>query len=170
MVDRLQRQTYHRPIGHTIFQKLVYFASQTGIPTGLEFERNNYGPFARKLKSHIARLQNNGLAIEEQRGNLFEIRVGPTYPDAVENYRGRMEAWRQAVDRTADLMARMNTSTAEVAATVHYVAAELADQYGRRPTAAEVITEVETWKARRKPPVTRRAIVEALTVLDSEAG
>ena len=80
VVDRLQRQTYHWPIGHTIFQKLVYFASQTGIPTGLEFERNNYGPFARKLKSHIARLQNNGLAIEEQRGNLFEIRSDRPIP------------------------------------------------------------------------------------------
>jgi uncharacterized protein YwgA len=63
VLDRLQRQPYHWPVGHTIFQKLVYFASQTGIPTGLEFERNSYGPFARALKSHIARLQNNGLAV-----------------------------------------------------------------------------------------------------------
>jgi O-acetyl-ADP-ribose deacetylase (regulator of RNase III)/uncharacterized protein YwgA len=165
VLDRLQRQPYHWPVGHTVFQKLVYFASQTGIPTGLEFERNSYGPFARALKSHIARLQNNGLAVEEQRGNLFEIRVGPTYRDAVENYRDRMEPWRDAVERTADLMARMNASTAEVAATVHYTAVELENQRGRRPTAMEVITEVEHWKARRKPPLERRAIVEALTVL-----
>jgi hypothetical protein len=103
--------------------------------------------------------------VEEQHGNLFEIRVGPTYRDAVENYRDRMEPWRDAVERTADLMARMNTSTAEVAATVHYTAAELEDQRGRRPTATEVITEVERWKARRKPPLERRAIVEALTVV-----
>lgn len=165
ILDRLQRQPYHWPVGHTVFQKLVYFASQTGIPTGLQFERNSYGPFARALKSHIARLQNNGLAVEEQRGNLFEIRVGPTYRDAVESYRDRMEPWRRAVERTADLMARMNASTAEVAATVHYTAAELENQRGRRPTATEVITEVEHWKARRKPPLERRAIVEALTVL-----
>ncbi|GFG53484.1 Appr-1-p processing protein [Mycolicibacterium agri] len=165
VLDRLERQPHHWPVGHTMFQKLVYFASQTGIPTGLQFERNSYGPFARTLKGHIARLQNNGLAIEQQHGRLFEIRVGPTYRDAVENYRGRMESWREAVDRTADLMSRMNTSTAEVAATVHYTAAELAGQYDRRPTASEVIAGVERWKARRKPPLDRRAIVEALTVL-----
>jgi len=47
------------------FQKLVYFASRTGIATALEFERKSYGPFARALKIHIARLQNNGLAVEQ---------------------------------------------------------------------------------------------------------
>ncbi|SPM27177.1 type II toxin-antitoxin system antitoxin DNA ADP-ribosyl glycohydrolase DarG [Mycobacterium terramassiliense] len=165
VLDRVQRQPYHWPVGHTIFQKLVYFASQTDIPIDLKFERNSYGPFDRTIKSHIARLQNNGLAVEQQRGNLFEIRVGPTYPDAVDSYRDRMEPWRDAVERTADLMARMDTSTAEVAATVHYAAGELAQRYGRRPTATEVITEVEQWKARRRPPVKRQAIVEALTAL-----
>lgn len=165
ILDRVQRQPYHWPVGRTIFQKLVYFATQSDIPTGLKFERNSYGPFAEKLNSYIARLQNNGLVGEQQHGNRFEIRVGPTYPDAVKSYRERMESWRDAVDRTADLIARMNTSTAEVAATVHYTASELADKYGRRPTASEVIAEVESWKARRNPPLKRRAIVEAVTVL-----
>ena len=32
VLDHRQRQPYHWPVGHTIFQKLVYFASQTGFP------------------------------------------------------------------------------------------------------------------------------------------
>ena len=136
-----------------------------GIPTGLDFQKDSYGPFAPTLKRHLARLQNNGLAIEQQTGNMFIVRVGPTYRDAVTSYRDCMEQWRPAVDRTVDLMARMNTKTAEVAATVHFTAAALADEYGRRPTATEVITSVEQWKIRRTPKVERSDIVDALAVL-----
>jgi len=70
-----------------------------------------------------------------------------------------------AVERTADLMSRMSTSTAEVAATVHFTAARLQEEQDRRPTASEVIAAVEQWKIRRKPPVSRSAIVDALAVL-----
>ncbi|MEN4476180.1 type II toxin-antitoxin system antitoxin DNA ADP-ribosyl glycohydrolase DarG [Mycolicibacterium cosmeticum] len=165
ILDRLQRQEHHWPVGRIMFQKLVYFASQTGIPTGLDFRKDSYGPFSPTLKRHLARLQNNGLAVEQQNGNMFIVRVGPTYRDAVTSYRDRMEQWRVAVDRTVDLMARMNTKTAEVAATVHFTAASLADEYGRRPTATEVITSVEQWKIRRSPKVERSDIVDALAVL-----
>jgi uncharacterized protein YwgA/O-acetyl-ADP-ribose deacetylase (regulator of RNase III) len=164
-IERQQRQQYHWPVGRIMFQKLVYFATQAGIPTGLRFEANSYGPFASSLKQHIARLQNNGLALERQRGNMFEVKVGATYADAVASYREKMEQWRSAVERTADLMSRMNTSTAEVAATVHFTAARLEREQDRRPTASEVIAAVEEWKIRRNPPVKRAAIVDALAVL-----
>lgn len=165
ILDRLQRREHHWPVGRIMFQKLVYFASQTGIPTGLDFERNSYGPFAPALNRQVARLQNNGLAVERQAGKMFEVRVGPTYRDAVANYRDTMEQWRPAVDRTVDLMCRMNTTTAEVAATVHFAASSLADELGRRPTASEVIAFVEQWKMRRQPAVQRSDIVDALAVL-----
>jgi hypothetical protein len=96
---------------------------------------------------------------------MFEVRVGSTYCDAIGSYGDKMEQWRSAVERTADLMSRMNTSTAEVAATVHYTAAALENEQDRRPTASEVITAVETWKARRDPPVKRADIIDALAVL-----
>lgn len=165
ILDRIERQQYHWPVGRVMFQKLVYFASQAGIPTGLRFEAGSYGPFARSLKQHVARLQNNGLATELQRGNMFEVRVGPTYCDAVANYREQIEKWRPAVERTADLISRMNTATTEVAATVHYTAEALESEKLHRPTASEVIAAVEQWKARRRPSLARPAIVDALAVL-----
>jgi len=164
-IERQQRQQYHWPVGRIMFQKLVYFATQAGIPTGLRFEANSYGPFAPMLKRHIARLQHNGLALECQRGNMFEVKVGSTYSDAVRSYRDTMEQWRSAVERTADLVSRMNTSTAEVAATVHYTAMRLERERDTRPTASEVIAAVEEWKIRRNPPIKRAAIVDALAVL-----
>jgi O-acetyl-ADP-ribose deacetylase (regulator of RNase III)/uncharacterized protein YwgA len=165
ILDRLERQQHHWPVGRVMFQKLVYFATEAGIPTGLEFEAASYGPYSAELKRQIARLQNNGLAVERQVGRMFEVRVGPTYRDAVSEYRDRMEPWRNAVDRTADLFARMDTSTAEVAATVDFVANSLSAKLGRRPSAQEVVAAVESWKIRRRPPLNRAAILEALVVL-----
>lgn len=161
ILDRLQRQEYHWPVGRIMFQALVYFATQAGIPTDLDFQRDSYGPFASLLERHLTSLQNSGVVVERQVGNISEIRVGPTYGDAVRSYRDRMEHWRAAVDRTVDLMARMNTKTAEVAATVDFTARVLAEEYGRRPTATEVIISVEQWT----PKVARSVIVDALAVL-----
>ena len=165
ILDRLERQPHHWPVGRILLQKLVYFASQSGIPTGLEFEAASYGPYSPELKRQVARLQNNGLATERQLGRMFEVRVGPTYRDAVSRYRDRLEPWREAVDRTVDLLARMNTDTAEVAATVHFAATSLLKQHGRRPTASEVVDAVEAWKIRRRPPLSRDAILDALVIL-----
>lgn len=165
ILDRLERQRYHWPIGRIMFQKLVYFATQAGVPTGLDYEAQSYGPYAADLKRMLARLQHNGLVTEEQRGKMFEVRVGPTYRDAVERFRDRMEVWRPAVERTVDLMSRMDSRTSEIAATAHFTARSLRQRYGRQPTFIEVIDAVEKWKVRRKPPVTRDAILQALVVL-----
>ncbi|MGV1008084.1 MAG: type II toxin-antitoxin system antitoxin DNA ADP-ribosyl glycohydrolase DarG [Dermatophilaceae bacterium] len=165
VLDRLERQPHHWPVGRIMFQKLVYFAAKSGIPTGLDFEASSYGPFAQGLQRMMGRLQNNGLVAERQRGRMFEVQVGPTYRDAVAEFRTPMEQWREAVDRTADLMSRMNTQTAETAASVHYVAETLYKRFGRSPTASEVVDAVEKWKVRRKPPMTREAILEAMALL-----
>jgi hypothetical protein len=55
----------------------------------------------------------------------------------VNSYQNRLKSWRDAVDRTSGLFGRMNTYTAEVAATVHFAATSLQGQHGRRPTASE---------------------------------
>lgn len=149
VLDRLQRQPYHWPVGRIMFQKLAYFATEAGVATGLEFARGSYGPFSSDLKRRIGQLQNNGLAVEAKRGQMFEVRVGPTYSDAVAQVRERMEPYREAVDRTVDLMARMDTSSAEVAATVHFVAAEVNRSTGAAPTLSDVLDRIEVWKPGR---------------------
>lgn len=165
ILDRLQRHPHHWPVGRVMFQKLVYFATQAGVPTGLTHEAGSYGPYASGLKRMVARLQNNGLVVEQQRGRMLEVLVGGTYRDAVAQFREQMEPWRPAVEKTVDLMARMDTQTAEVAASVHFATADLQKRYGRLPTASEVVEAVAKWKANRKPPLARESIVQALIVL-----
>lgn len=149
ILDRLERQPYRWPVGRVMFQKLAYFATEAGIPTGLKFVPGNYGPFSEDLKRRIAQLQNNGLAVEARNGQMLEVRVGPTYADAVSQVRDRMEPYREAVERSVDLMARMNTRSAEVAATVHFVAAEAQRASGCPPTVTQVLDRIQSWKRDR---------------------
>lgn len=153
ILHQLERQPYHRPIGRISFQKIAYFATESGIPTGLRFARGSYGPHAANLKQKITALVNNGLIREERLGKMFAVRVGPTFPDALKAYAAQLRNWEPVRDRVADLFMRMDTQLAEVAATVHYTARELETKLGRAPTENAVVQAVMEWKVRRRPPL-----------------
>lgn len=164
IVDRIERQYYHWPIGHTRFQKLAYFATELGIPTGLHFERGSYGPFTPEIKPLLTRLVNNGLLREEKIGRMFILRPGQTYQDAVNAplYRAALQQWEDKVDRIADLLLRVPTPDTEVAATVHYAWSSLARTTDTKVSEADLLEEVRRWKQRRNPPLDDDAIREAI--------
>jgi O-acetyl-ADP-ribose deacetylase (regulator of RNase III)/uncharacterized protein YwgA len=153
ILQRLEREPYHPPVGRTSFQKIAYFAAESGIPIGLRFEKGSYGPHAEELKRKITALVNNGLIREEKLGRMFIVRVGPTFPDARRAYEGELKKWVAATEKIADLFMRMNTQRAEVAATVHYAARELQRKLGRVPAETAIVQAVMEWKMRRRPPL-----------------
>jgi hypothetical protein len=110
-------------------------------------------------------MQNNGLIIERQRGQMFEVLSGPALDDARASYRAQLEQWSDLIESIVDLAARFDNKQAEIAATVHYTANDLRDQLGRTPTIVEVIEAVEKWKSRRQPKVTRDDILRAIVNL-----
>lgn len=162
----VEREPYHWPVGRTTFQKVAYFASQAGIPTGLEYRRGSYGPFAEDLKRLETRLVNNGLIAESRLGRMFEVRTGPTYRDAVERYKAELEHWRPAIERVADLFLRADTRRAEVLASAHLASHELSERSRHknvpRPTEREVVDEVLRWKLRRRPPLEINEVASAV--------
>jgi O-acetyl-ADP-ribose deacetylase (regulator of RNase III) len=167
----IERERFRWPIGRIVFQKLAYFATQAGIPTGLDYRRGSYGPFAEDLKRLQTRLANNGLVVEERRGNMFELRTGSTYPDAVERYREDLEPWREAMVRVADLLMRVNgTKEAEVLASAHFVAAELTARSSATrtdlPNEQDVVRGVLEWKLRRRPPLQEAEVAAAVRKLN----
>jgi O-acetyl-ADP-ribose deacetylase (regulator of RNase III) len=170
ILERIDAQRYHYPIGKTAMQKIAYFATQAGIPTGLEFERGSYGPFAHGLKQMISRLVNNGLIEEVSRGQMIENRPGSTLHDAQVVFKDELSAWEEQIDRVTDLFLRLPTTrAAEIAASVHYVAASLGNRNrargGRPVDEDEVVEQVVRWKARRKPPATPDEIAGAARTL-----
>jgi O-acetyl-ADP-ribose deacetylase (regulator of RNase III)/uncharacterized protein YwgA len=165
IIADLEENFYHRPVGRVMLQKIAYFATVGGLPTGLNFEAASYGPFAPGLKRELARLQVNGLVREEQRGRMLEVLVGPTFSAARVEAQDFLNQWGEVVERVSGLFARFTTRQAEVAATVHYAAADLRTKLDRAPFASEVLAAVEQWKIRRKPPFRHDDISQAIVSL-----
>lgn len=166
IVARLNRARFRSTIGRTIVQKIAFIASLAGIPTGLAFERGSYGPFSADVKPLLGRLENNGLLVEERRGQMLAVKAGPTYQDAVEAYRDQLANWEPIIERVVDLFLRVDTRAAEIAATVLFAAQQLEKERGERPTEMDVFRAVKDWKQRRRPPLEDHEVAEAIRHLN----
>lgn len=166
VLQRIEKEPFHWPIGRTTFQKIVYFATESGIPTGLEYQRGSYGPYAPALKQHITALVNNGLVREEQLGRMFAIRVGQTFFDARKAYEEQIRDWEPIINKVVDLFMRVNTQQAEVAATVHLAAKEAKARRGEKPTEKDVFDIVMQWKQKRRPPLEEKEVAVAVRNLN----
>ena len=118
-------------LGRTRFQKIAYFASEQGLPLGLDYQKGSYGPFSPALKALVTRLINNGLIREQRLGKMFAVKVGQTYQDAYKAYATYLKEWEHIIEKTSDLFMRMDTNQAEIAATVLYAARSICDSRTR---------------------------------------
>lgn len=153
ILSRIEQERYHWPVGRVTFQKIAYFATESDIPTRLEYRRGSFGPYAPKVKTITTQLVNNALIREERLGQMFAVKVGPTFRDAQKAYSDDLQAWQHSIERVADLFIRMRTQQAEVAATVHFAAKSLAQKAKTKPSELDVLAEVMKWKQRRRPPL-----------------
>jgi O-acetyl-ADP-ribose deacetylase (regulator of RNase III) len=166
VLERLEKQAYAPSIGRTLFQKLAYFATVSGFQLGLHYSKSNYGPFAPELKQHISHLLNNGLIEEVRQGQMFEVRLGTTFDAAKRAFPDEIGRHELQVRRLVDLFARMRTRDAEVAATVHFTATQLAAGGNATPSEHEIVDAVMHWKQRRRPAFDRAAVSEAVRGLN----
>jgi O-acetyl-ADP-ribose deacetylase (regulator of RNase III)/uncharacterized protein YwgA len=159
---RIDQDRHAWPVGRTRLQKLAYFATVAGVPTGLEFVEGDYGPFAQDLTKMLSRLVNNGVLTEERLGRMLAVRPGPTFRDTVTQYREAIQRYEAVIQRVVDLLARLDSQRTEMAASVHFAASRLTSQLGRRATEREVLEKVQRWKQGRRPPVTTTEVVTVI--------
>ena len=163
ILDLIEHEHYHYPVGRTRFQKIAYFATALGIPTGLTYRRSSYGPFAEELKGNVlTKLVNNGLIREEQHGKMFILKTGPACKDALSSYSEELEEWRPAMEKVADLLLRTSTVQSEIAATVHFTAQGLEEFKPTKASERDVLDAVMKWKQRRKPPLDKEEVAVAI--------
>lgn len=162
ILKRIEEQPYHWTVGRTTFQKIAFVATEEGLATQLHYQQSSYGPFAPELKGLIARLANNGLIREERLGNLFAVRVGPTFADARKAYARDLEKWDATINKVVDLFVRMNTHQAEVAATVLFAAQQKQAQRKEKIAERDVVDAVMQWKQRRRPPLDEPEVAHAV--------
>lgn len=168
VLARVQKERYRLTVGRIVFQKMGYFATEAGIPTGLVFGKNSYGPYAPTLKAMVTTLDNNGLLREIDRRSGFEVEIGPAFDDVRQRFAEALAPYERALERVADLFLRMRGQRQpEIAATVHYAATHLLAGKPDR-TENDVLQAVLEWKARRTPPLSEadiRASIRQLNLL-----
>lgn len=162
ILQRLEEQPYHPPVGRTTFQKIAYVATEEGLPTELQYQKSSYGPFSHEVKGLTARLINNGLIHEKKLGRMLAVNVGPTFKDARKAYEADLRQLEPIIEKTADLFMRLNTKQAEVVATVLFAAKSLQRTKSDQPSERDVLRAVMDWKQRRSPPLDEPEV--ALTV------
>ncbi len=165
ILAEVEKEPYHNPVGRTMFQKIAYFATISGLPTELEYRRGSYGPFTEQFKKMLTQLVNNGLVRERSLGRMFEVQVGPSFQDAYNSVADDLKTWTPIIRRVADLFMRVNTQQAEILATVYMVSQELNQRLKSIPSANELVKEVLSWKQKRRPPLNQKRVEEAVTQL-----
>ncbi len=162
IVSRLEKQPYHWPIGRTIFQKIAYVATQEGLPTGLQYQRGSFGPFAKELRRIETQLINNNLLQEARLGRMFMVKVGPNYARIRKQFESSISRWDAILDKTVDLFSRVNTDQAEIIATVLFAANELYMAKNEVPSETKVLASVMQWKQKRQPPLKADEVTSAI--------
>jgi O-acetyl-ADP-ribose deacetylase (regulator of RNase III)/uncharacterized protein YwgA len=166
IMDLVTHERYHWPVGRVGFQKVAYFATEAGIPTGLTYRQGSYGPYSPDVKKVVMRLVNNGLIAEKKLGRMLATSLGPTYRDAKSAYEPFLNEWQSKILSVADLIVRMNTEDAELAATVHFAAKMLGEKNSSQPNETDVLHYVQEWKQRRRPPLKEADIALAIRRLN----
>ena len=166
ILARITRQPYHWPVGRTTFQKIAYFATESGLPTTLVFQRASFGPFANGLKALESRLLNHDLIRERQQGRMFMVEPGSTYPDAAKRFASELTRYEGLIQRVTDLFLRANTRKAEIAATVHFSWKSLEANAGE-PSERDVFAEVKRWKRRRRPALRDEDLAQTIRSLSA---
>jgi hypothetical protein len=128
----------------------------------LEFMEESYGPFAQGMNRILSRLVNNGLVTMQPNGRMVRIEAGPTLNDARRRYSQYLAEHEDAIRRTVDLLSRLDGPQTEAAATVLFVARSFPSGGEAKPTEVEVLQEAMRWKARRRPPISKVQLAEAI--------
>ncbi|MFZ0887729.1 MAG: macro domain-containing protein [Candidatus Binataceae bacterium] len=167
ILARISRQPYHWPVGRTMFQKIAYFATELGLPTGLAFQRASFGPFASGLKALESRLQNHDLIRERRVGRMLMVEPGSTYPDAAKRFASDLTKYEKVIQKVTDLFLRSDTRRAEIAATVHFSWKSLSASGDKRASERDVFEEVKRWKQNRRPPLREEDLAKTIRNLSA---
>lgn len=144
VVQKLNHDQYSLNVGRTIFQKICYILTRTGIPTGFHFVESSYGPYAKEVKDAITVLSNANYMTERKLGKMVETVVSASFT-LPQNMFTDEEIGR--ADLAFDLLSRVkSTDQAEMIATVLFSYDGIAKQ--EQPTEQQVYDHVMRWKPR----------------------
>lgn len=147
VVQKLNQDRYSLSVGRTIFQKVCYILTRTGIPTGFNFVEGSYGPYAKEVHEALTVLSNANFMTERQLGKMIETVVSPNFTLPCDQF---SSSEIQKADSAIDLLSRIqSTDQAEMVATVLFSYDELKNR-NADPSDRDIFEHVLSWKPRWK--------------------
>lgn len=145
----INHNQYTLKVGRTIFQKICYALTVSGVETGMEFTKGAYGPYSADVQKAMSAFSNANLTIEKQIGQMIEVSISDTFKIDLEKYSQRELV---AVKKTVDLFSRVkNTDQAELMSTIIYSYYEVSKQVKRKTVPAnDIYKYIVEWKKRWK--------------------
>ena len=147
IIQKLNKYKYSLSVGRTIFQKICYVLTRTGVNTGFHFVEGTYGPYAKEVSEAITVLANANLMEEKRIGQMVETIIPESFHLDMSLF--SIEDIQRA-NKTFDLMSRIqSTAQAEMIATVLFSYDELSETLVQ-VTEENVFNHVLKWKPRWK--------------------
>ena len=144
-IQTLNNDRYSLNVGRTIFQKICYVLTYTGIPMGFIFNEGSYGPYSVEAKQAVTALSNANLMTERQYGRMIETVVAPSFKLPFDQFTSEE---MQKTNRAIDLLCRVkSTDHAEMITTVLFAYEELTKKQ-RDVSDVDVYNHVLQWKKR----------------------
>ncbi|MBN9547239.1 MAG: macro domain-containing protein [Alphaproteobacteria bacterium] len=167
VLRELEVQRYASPVGRTIFQKICYVLTEMGVPTGFQFEKGSYGPYADSVKSALHNFANRNWVHEERLGRMLALKIDPQYQKDRGKYVDLINEYKGKIAKTVDLFSRIkDTEQAEEVLTVLFASRQIKLA---RPT-AEVTEDdlygfIVDWKKAWAKPEKKAAVSDAIRSL-----
>ena len=142
-------------------QKLAYFLQMAGQPLKLEFQKQQYGPYAENLNHVLQRLEGHFIRGYGDRSRDASVRILPEAATEAGQFLADDEATAKRLERVRNLIEGFETPYGmELLATVHWIKAEGA-------ATDDLVTAVHAWNERKARTFSPAHIRTAHTRLSS---
>lgn len=148
VVRELGRQPYANAVGRVIFQKISYVLTEMGVPTGFQFGKGSYGPFANDVKLALHEFANRNWVQEKRFGQMLALCSAPQYEADRARYVDVIARHQKKIQKTVDLFSRIkSTDQAETVITVLFASRQLKKvEPNREVTERELYDYILRWK------------------------
>jgi len=167
VLRELAAQPYVSPVGRTIFQKICYIVTEMGVPTGFQFEKGSYGPYADSVKSALHNFANRNWVHEEPFGRMVALKIDAQYERDRGKYADLIKEYGKKIAKTVDLFSRIkDTEQAEEVLTVLFASRQIKLA---RPSAEltedDLYKFIVDWKKAWAKPEKKAAVGDAIRSL-----
>ena len=164
---RLQKEKYARPVGRVMYQKASFILTESGVNTGFNFIKGDYGPFSNEAKNSQIIFANNNLIREQNGGKMIRLTVSDQYEKIRPQYKAELEKSEQGIAKAVDLLSRIkNTEQGEEVATVIFAANVLKTNNENIPKSEDLMNFILEWKKKWNESNKRKSVNETIEALN----